>query len=583
MTGMAWTLRGVRCFSVFPVIAMSLATLFLGCYMPPDPLPITLARARTIISQNVVSQAASLDAGLQFLEAVPLFQRLGGYLGGGFACTVAADGTDGSRARTTTGAHLLRVSNCEFEMGEDSFKVGIEGLAGRLVKVINEFVLVDSQVAQYSDTHIELALKPDVFCNVLGDIDGGGEGDGGGDVPGNWSGLEARDIDIGFGDGFGDLADACREFLGIVPVKLSLVSYYQDSLDIDVQVGEYRVLALQFRTYSEMTSVSFDLYQMKSALDAANALYGIQGGSLYDSLDASGWISAWISNDYYGVPQIGLSISDNTTARMTLGGDEISFHSDAVAASLSAGTDGSTATLAIDAGRFDIEFPYQMLIDWWWGHSGDSMEPSGAGGIPEVLGTVTVRGDGLALLARTVGEIGVAIEQLDMKKGAFQVSRDFDSILGIRLLPASTQSLQAMIVTSEELNPTVTVNSGAGIVLDWNLHEIAAGIPEVPSGTEDCAWSISFEGNAPAFTILDGRHQQWLRMQSGQMVISSDGPTGGSVSVGSGMCLAISGDTAAPEVPDETYGDMTAFEAMDASETDDHVLLSAVGAVTCAN
>ncbi len=508
------------------LVALALVPTVASCYFPPDPLPITLDKARTVISQNVVSQASALDTGLKFMEGMALFKRVGAYLGGGMGCSMPVEGVD-----------LPAEPDCEFEMGDDHFELGIEESARRLIEMINEFVLVESQIARFSDTSIEIRLLPDVFCGIFDEAGGDSGWDDGGRA--GLGAMEKRDVDIGGDGGGGDFAQACRDFLEVVPVQLSLSSYYADSVDIDVQVGEYRVLAFQFRTYGDMTSVSVDMYQLKSALDAANALYGLKGRPLYDSLDASGWISVWLSNDYYGTSQVGLSISDNTAARMSVDGDVFSFDLGAVAATLSADDSGTIGTLSIDAGKFEIDFPYAILNDLLRDLIGDSAEPAAAEAVSDLSGTAHVRCDGLVLLARTVGEIGVAIEQLGLKDGVFQAGRDFDTLLGIRVLPSSTQSVQAMVSTTDDLSPSMTVNSGAGIILDWNVHEIASSLPSVPFGTADETWFIQMQGNAPEFSILRGVGDQWIRVVAGQLSVSSNAIPGPGITVPAGMCLKI--------------------------------------------
>ena len=247
-----------------PLVILAMVSIVSSCYFPPNPLPITLEKASAVISQNVVSQASALGAGLKFMEGMALFRRVGGYLGGGLGCTIPAEGVG-----------LPTEPDCEFEMGQDHFELGILESARRLVELLNEFVLVESQIARFSDTSIEIRLLPDVFCMIFDEAGGdSGWDDGGGAGEGA---MNTRDVDIG-GDGDGgEFAQACRDFLDVVPVQLNLSAYYADSVDIDVQVGEYRVLAFQFRTYGDMTSVSVDMAQLKSVLDTANALHGLQG------------------------------------------------------------------------------------------------------------------------------------------------------------------------------------------------------------------------------------------------------------------------------------------------------------------
>ncbi|HOA14413.1 MAG TPA: hypothetical protein PLC24_12350 [Myxococcota bacterium] len=508
------------------LVVLAMVSTVSSCYFPPNPLPITLEKARAVISQNVVSQASSLDAGLKFMEGMALFRRVGGYLGGGLGCTIPAEGVG-----------LPTEPDCEFEMGQDHFELGIEESARRLVELVNEFVLVESQIARFSNTNIEIRLLPDVFCRIFDEAGGDSGWDDGGEA--GEGAMNTRDVDIG-GDGDGgEFAQACRDFLEVVPVQLNLSAYYADSVDIDVQVGEYRVLAFQFRTYGDMTSVSVDMYQLKSALDTANALYGLKGRPMYDSLDASGWISVCLSNDYYGTSQVGLSISDNTAARMSVEGDVFSFDSGEVIATLSADSAGTTGTLSIDAGSVQVEFPYAILIDWLWDLSDGSGEPEALEEPPDVAGKAHVSCDGFELHARTIGDIGVAIEQLGLKDGVLQVRHDFDTLLGIRMLPSSIQSIQAMIGTTDDLNPSMIVNSGAGILLDWNLHEMASDLRTVPAGTADETWYVQMLGNSPEFAVLSGTANQWIRVAAGELSVSSNGIPGPGITIPAGMCARI--------------------------------------------
>jgi hypothetical protein len=511
-------------FNSGTLIALSMALAFSSCYYPPPPQPLDLAKARVIIGTNLKAHMAGLSEDMAFMQDMQLFKRMGALMFGSMECSGAAvlDPISGEPTGQFT-------DQCAFLPGEEVFNVDSAEMAQDIVDIIETYILADSQIDSFTDTNVSLRLKPDVFCPMFS-------------------------IDLIHGDsGSDEMSDAesmCRDFLTAVPVWLSLTSYWEGSLYVDVSVGEYRTMAFQFQTYWDMMSVNLDLTSMTSAIDMANSLFFIDGKPMYDKLNMSGWLNLWMGYDYTGTHQVGLSFSDGTRVAVEKGEDRYSAEFAATTFAMYTDGDSEKVTLAVSGGNMDIAFPYQVMIDWWW---------SGVdGAVPEVDGTVRVRGDGFGFVAQTVGNIGVSIENVNMNDGFIQVSRDFDSLVGVQVLPENVGAFDSMVSADDAGDPTVAISNGAGILIDWNLHEIAGDLPEVPAGMADEKWIVAIDGNAPEFTVLQGQQSQWLRIDSGTLSVSTNGVPGPGVSVQAGQCAQIG-----------------------AAEEGGHILLSAVKAVEC--
>ncbi len=501
-------------------VAVSAALMTQGCYEPPERLEMSASDAYTRIADNVRRMMGSLDWDMRVVEEFPLIQKLYRLVDGGMSCSAEMLYDPDTGDPIGPGPEV-----CAYEPGQEDLVLAFDETGENLLNLLHDYVFVPAQIESEGVGAIIL-LKPDIFCEMFSN---GAEPDGG----------ETTETDE---------FRFCSDLLTAVPIRLDVYSYWEDSLNIDVLVGESRTFAAGFYIWGDNISVDVDLGWLAGALDIVNNLFQLDdGGKLYDSLTAKGRVAAYISRDYNGYHYIHGEIYDDAGFTLRRPEGEFAAEFDYSVFYIWADADTNEFQVVLSAQDFDASFPYGMFVDGMNASTGDPAT---------VDGSIRVDSDGLDLWAvGKPGEGNIVIQGIGLGAGPFTASHDFDTLFGLELNPVGEHTFDMTLSLDEDGRVQGVLSKLMDLRIDWNLAAAAADLHDIPVGKADETWRILFDGTSPAFTVMDGVDGDWVRVDGGALTVSTSASPESPVVVAPGQCLIATGDDSAPPLTSIAAGE----------------------------
>ena len=245
---------------------LALAFIGAGCDSTSNhSLKLEASQAALTTTNNIETNLTNLSDVLQFLEEFALMQKGYHAVDGEMMCSASGE-FDPETGLPIEGAE----ETCEFVYSEEDLEVDMDEMAADVVKMLNDYVFVDSQIEEEAGTQVVYLLKPDVFCNMVKE---------GEDSPEPLSGAEDADSEYPMPEGEGESSEFedCQELLQKVPVRLRFTSQSEGDIEVDVLLGDQRALALHLEFKQDTLAAELDLGSFKDAVDVLNEALGEEG------------------------------------------------------------------------------------------------------------------------------------------------------------------------------------------------------------------------------------------------------------------------------------------------------------------
>lgn len=553
---------------------LALAFIGAGCDSTSNhSLKLEASQAALTTTNNIETNLTNLSDVLQFLEEFALMQKGYHAVDGEMMCSASGE-FDPETGLPIEGAE----ETCEFVYSEEDLEVDMDEMAADVVKMLNDYVFVDSQIEEEAGTQVVYLLKPDVFCNMVKE---------GEDSPEPLSGAENADSEYPMPEGEEESSEFedCQEMLQKVPVRLRFTSQSEGDIEVDVLLGEERALALHLEFKQDTLAAELDLGSFKDAVDVLNEALGEEGDVPVQMLAYQGVLRAELKRLSADQFRMTLSVLEPIKEEVVLDGQTFKVQIGSGSVEAVADRAAKTVTLTSSLGAISLVFPYQFFIDAWYDDEevqtptpvenpipADSIgEPSET---PQVSGSMSLTLPGLTFQG-TLAETNetFVLTNVGFGNGAVTLARNSDTLVSLELNSDAGHAFDLEVGLSQQETVVVTVQPKFDLVLAWALNLVAADLDEVPEGMGDETWRVTLDGAAkPQVEFLDGDNNDWLKVLAGQLVLSSTAASDQTVTAAQGQCLSGQGDVEdTPKVPTRA----------DDIESAEHPFLSAFSAGTC--
>jgi len=512
-----------RVYVVFCLVAVAGASILTGCYEPPERQAMDSGQAFLKIADIVRRLSGGLTDDMNVVADFPLARKLYTFVNGGMSCSAEMINDPVSGLPIGTGEEV-----CAFEPGPYELNLEFDEIGENFLNLLDEYVFDPAQVESEGFGALIL-LDPDVFCRMFSD--GSDAGDTGGAVGGA----------LMTGEGESEVPEAytlCHDILSAVPVRVDVYSYWEDSIYLDVLVGDSRTYAAGIVLWGDTMSVDVDLSYLAAALDVVNNLFKDEDRALYDSLTARGRVAAYISRDYNGLHYIHGEVYDRLEVSLVRPEGEYALEADYTIFYIWADADINEFQVTLSAQDFDASFPYQIFVDAF---NASSEAPVDVGG------SIHVRSDGADFVAHGKPNDGtIVVTGIGLGSGPMTVSRGFDTIFGLALNPDDGHVFDMVLSQDGDGRIVAALSDVFDLSIGWNLGTLASDLDEIPAGMVDETWRILLDGAAPAVTIMDGVEGEWFRIDAGTLTMSSSAAPEESVAATAGQCVSVTGDETHP-------------------------------------
>ena len=512
-----------RVYVVFCFAAVAGASTLTGCYEPPERQAMDSRQALMQVADIVRRLSGGLTDDMSVVADFPLARKLYTFVNGGMSCSAEMINDQVSGLPTGTGEEV-----CTFEPGPDGLNLEFDEIGENFLNLLDEYVFDPAQV-ESEGFGVLFLLDPDVFCRMFSD--GSDDDDtvvavGGALVTGEGENTPTEAYTL------------CHDILSAVPVRIDVYSYWEDSIYLDVLVGDSRTYAAGITFWGDTMSVDLDLSYLAAALDVVNNLFRDENRKLYDSLTARGRVAAYISRDYNGVHYIHGEVYDRLEVSLMRPEGEYAMEADYTVFNIWSDAESNEFQVTLSAQDFDASFPYQLFVDAF---NASSEAPVDVGG------SIHVRSDGADFVANGKPNEGtIVVTGIGLGSGPMTVSRGFDTIFGLVLNPDAGHAFDMVLSQDGDGRIVAALADVFDLSIGWNLGTLASDLDEIPAGMGDETWRVLLDGAAPAVTIMDGVEGEWFRIDAGTLTMSSSAAPEESVVATAGQCVSVTGDETHP-------------------------------------
>lgn len=485
----------VKTKSIQWFIALLAAPLLLscqGCYEPPERQPMDANFAYQLIADQVRKVLGGMTDDFQVIEDFGLARRLYSLAHSGVSCSAGTDGEE-----------------CVVEPGPDELNLEFDEIGQNLLQLVKDYVLVPAQI-ESEGNGVMVLLKPDVFCQVFSNGDS--------EEP--------------------DSARGCRDFLSAVPVRLDFYSYWSESLNIDVLIGDERMFVFEIQLWGEGIYMDLDMGSITPAMEMVKDLFKPDGEPLFESLSGMGRLSMYVHRDYNNIHYLHAEVYNQFELELVLSDGTYRVELESGIVNIWADSDIEEFEVAVHLQDMELSFPFQVLADLIRGSDAEAVPAAG---------TTWIRSDGLSFSAQGKPAEGtIVVSNLGIGNGPTTISRDFDTLLGIHLNRDEGHVLS--LTLSQDLDGRIkaAVSDVFDLLIDWNLGLAAADLNEVPAGKDDETWRVLLDGVSPAVKIMEGVNGEWLKVLSGGLTLSSSAWPANSLVASADQCISVTDDQTHP-------------------------------------
>ena len=488
-----------------------------------DPIPLESKKAALTATENIENHLKGLETVLKFIEASALLEEtLDWFDGGGMVCS----------GETYEPGEEPSESDCYEEEAED-FELEFDKLAEGINEWLMESVFVDSQIETDDGTTVVYLLNAEVFC--------------GDDMEGEFEEEDGPD---------------CTKLMTDVPVRISVVSYNEGNLDIDILFGAESLAPLHIALYGDLVSGELDLAVTREVALLYVAAMGEEEALMEIPSVFEGKLMVELTKESEQKYSLTYSVLETIKAGMTMDGDEFSMELGKSSMTATADAAAKTISWDVDFGQLDVTVPYQEFIDAWYDLGGDE---AGEGELPEYkeppvpADDITDEDDEVP---QVTGELSARLAGFN-GSATFSADADNVSITGLGLgsgasfLKKGAATLFSLVMNEDDgwsLDLTIGLD-GSEIALEisplfdlsmlWNLAAIQADLDEVPEFMLDETFTVLLDSApSPAVLFTDGTDDvdAGMKVTAGKLTMSSSAAPDETLVVEEGQCLVGGGD-----------------------------------------